>query len=55
MKLISQNEKIYTKEELENVSELCSILQKVRTRLISEGYSIDKLREQIIDKENGIL
>lgn len=40
-------EGVYTNEELENISGLCDILQKIRTRIISEGYSIEELRKSL--------
>ncbi len=39
---------IFTDEELENISGLCSVLQRIRTRLISEGYSINELRQKLL-------
>jgi hypothetical protein len=34
----------FSGEELENIAGLCDVLQEIRTRLISEGFSIEKLR-----------
>ena len=47
-------EKIFSEEELENISGLCDVLQNIRKRLISEGFSMDELREKF-NRENGIL
>ena len=37
-------ERIYSDEELTNITELGDILQSIRKRLISEGLSIEELR-----------
>ena len=47
-------ENTFSEEELDNISGLCSVLQRIRTRLISKGYSIDELRKQLIDKKTMI-
>ena len=47
--LDSEIEYIFSEEELENISGLCSTLQKIRKRLISEGYSIDELRKKLLE------
>ena len=41
------DEYIYTNEELENISDLGSVLQKIHQRLVSKGYSISQLRKQL--------
>ena len=46
-------EEIFSEEELENISGLCSVLKKIRGRLISEGYSIENLRKQIYEQKTG--
>ena len=38
---------IYTEEELQNISELCEVLQGIRKRLLSEGISIEDVRKKI--------
>ena len=55
MELIPENERFFSEEELENISGLCSVLQRIRKRLISEGYSIEKLREQLINKNKTVI
>jgi len=47
--LIPQTESIFSEEELGNISGLCSVLQRIRNRLISEGYSIDELRKKLLE------
>jgi len=41
------NKNIFSNEDLDNISSLCSTFQKIRSRLISEGCSIDSLREKL--------
>lgn len=50
MELNPKNETIFSDVELENISGLCSLLQKIRNRLVSEGYSIEELKRQLSDK-----
>lgn len=45
-----ENEIIFTEVELENISGFCVVLQKIRTRLISEGYTIEELKNQFYDQ-----
>lgn len=42
-----QPEQVYTDEELENISGLCDVLLAIRKRLISEGVSIEELRQKL--------
>ena len=44
---IQRNERFYSDEEITNIIELGDILQNIRKRLISEGLSIEKLRDNI--------
>lgn len=48
LKELVGGECIYTNEELENISSFCSTLQRIRSRLISEGYSINELRRKLL-------
>lgn len=50
MQLDPEKEIIFSDEEMENISGFCSVLQKIRKRLISEGYSIDELKAQLFDQ-----
>lgn len=50
MELNSEKEIIFSNEELDNISGFCSVLQKIRDRLVSEGFSIAELRKQLSDK-----
>jgi len=50
MDLNPEKEIIFSDEELENISGFCSLLQKIRNRLISEGYSIEELKKQLSDQ-----
>lgn len=45
-----EKEIIFSDEKMENISSFCSALQKIRKRLISEGYSIDELRAQLFNQ-----
>ncbi len=45
-------QEIFSNEELENISELCFIFKKIRSRLISEGYSIEDLRKKLYEQES---
>ena len=47
-------EKIFSEDELENISGLGDVLQDIRKRLISEGFSIDELRDKF-NAENAIM
>ena len=47
LKELAGDEYIYTNEELENISDLGSVLQKIHQRLVSKGYSISQLRKQL--------
>lgn len=46
-----EKEIFFSEEELENISGFCSVLQKIRSRLIAEGYSVEELRKQLLDKD----
>lgn len=50
MDLNPEKEIIFSDVELENISGFCSLLQKIRNRLISEGYSIEELKKQLSDQ-----
>lgn len=50
MELNPENEIIFSDVELENISGFCSVLQKIRNRLVSEGYSIEELKKQLSDQ-----
>jgi hypothetical protein len=45
-----EKEMIFSDEEMENISGFCSLLQKIRNRLVSEGYSIEELKKELSDK-----
>lgn len=45
----------FSEEELENISGLCDVLQSIRKRLISEGFSIEELRKNLINKGSKVL
>ena len=53
--LIPETKNIFSDEELDNISGLCSVLQKIRSRLISEGYSIDELRKKLLVSTKDML
>lgn len=42
----------FNDEELDNISNLCSTLKRIRVRLLVEGNSIEDLRKKLYEKEN---
>ena len=53
--LVPETKNIFSDEELDNISGLCSVLQKIRTRLTSEGYSIEELRKKLFASTKDML
>jgi hypothetical protein len=41
----------YTEKDLDNISNLCSTLKKIGSRLILEGHSIENLRKKLYEKQ----
>jgi len=46
-------QEIFSDEELENISKLCFVFKKIRSRLISEGYSIEDLQKKLYEQKTG--
>jgi len=46
-----QTEDCFSEEELENISDLGSVLRGIRNRILSDGYSIEDLRSKLYSRD----
>lgn len=51
---IKTKEFLYSREEIQNISNLGDVLHRIRARLIRDGVSLDKERKKILLKRKKL-